>query len=74
MRVTLSRSEVMDGNGSNSHGIRSRCHLLSHFNSDSNMIRALSNMNTKQVSEMDFYSDIYSIQLKVHIVKFNIDE
>jgi hypothetical protein len=26
------------------------------------------------VSDSDFYSDIYSIQLKVHIINFNIDE
>jgi hypothetical protein len=26
------------------------------------------------VSDSDFYSDIYLIQLKVHIVKFNINK
>jgi hypothetical protein len=26
------------------------------------------------VSDSDFYSYIYSIQFKVHIIKFNIDE
>jgi hypothetical protein len=33
------------------------------------------NTNTKQMfPDSDFYLDIYSIQLKEHIVKFNMDE
>jgi hypothetical protein len=30
--------------------------------------------NKANVSDFDFYPDIYSNQLKMHIVKFDIDE
>jgi hypothetical protein len=56
-----------------SHRIESGYHLLPYFSS---------NMNTDtfvyeykmDVSDSDFYLDIYSTQLNVDIVKFNIHE
>ena len=54
---------------------RIRCHLLPYFNSDPNTDMDLIEYEYKMnVSVSNFYSDIYSIPLKVHIVKFNIDE
>jgi len=60
-----------DENGSDSHGMGSGWYLLSHFNSGSNTDMDLVEYEYKMnVSD----SDIYSVQLKVLIVEFNIDK
>jgi len=61
-----------DENGSDTHGIESGYHLLPYFNSntDTNIFKY---EYKTDVSDSDFYSDIYSIQL-VYIVKFNMYE
>ena len=66
---------LRDENGSNSHEIGSRRQLLLYFNLNSNTDIDLVEYECKMnVSNSDFYSNIYSTQLKVHIVKFNVDE
>jgi hypothetical protein len=57
------------------HQIGSGCHVLPHFNSYLNRDADLFSYEYKMdVSDLDFYSDINSIQFKVHIVTFNIHE
>ena len=54
-----------DGNGSDTLGIESRYHLLPHFNSNTNMDSSIFKYEYKtDVLDSDFYSDIYSSQLK----------
>ena len=49
--------------------------LLSYFNSDLNKDTDFFEYEYKTyVLDLDFYSDIYSIQLKAYIVKFHIDK
>jgi archaellum biogenesis protein FlaJ (TadC family) len=48
-----------------SHGIGSGYHLLPHFNSNTNTDSDIFEYEYKtNVSDLDFYSDIYSSQLK----------
>jgi hypothetical protein len=63
-----------DGDGSNLYRIRLGYHLLSYFNSnlttDTDIFK---NEYKTNISGSDFYFN-YSIQLKMHIVKFNLHE
>ena len=71
--VTEGGVAVKVGNGSDTHGIGSGYHLLPHFNSNTNTDSNIFKYEYKtDVSDSDFYSDIYSSQLKIYIVKFNI--
>ena len=65
----------IDGNRSGSYGIRFGYHLLLYFDSNTNTDMDIFEYEYKTgVLDSDFYLDIYSIQLKVYIVIFNIHE
>ena len=64
----MGRELVRDGNRSNLHRIGSKYHLLLYFNLNSNTNKYIFLYEYKKdVLDLDFYSDIYLIQLKVHI-------
>ena len=65
----------LKNNTSDSHRNGSGYHLLPYFISNINIDTYTFEYEYKTgISHSDFYLDIYSIQLKVDIVKFNIHE
>ena len=64
-----------DGFGSDTDEIEFECHLLPHFNSDTNADTNILEYEYKtDTSDSDSHSDIYSIQRETNIAKFDRDK
>jgi hypothetical protein len=73
MRLLVFVLCCLESCGLNTHRYKFECHNLSYFNMYLNMDPNILGCEYKMNSlNLNLYSDIYSIQLKLHILKFNI--